>query len=259
MYDHLRRLITCAACLAAVNWLGLPAGGAEWGDLVGRFVFDGPIPVAKKITPDKDAQFCSKDGLFDESLVVSKDGGVANVIVYLRGSADEVPVHPDLAAKAPAEVKFDNKGCRFEPRVLPVWVGKQTALLHNSDPIGHNMNIQPFRNQGVNYLLPGDGGATDYKFEVEENLPVTVTCNIHSWMKGYLVARETPYVAVSDANGNFKIEKLPAGEWTFQTWHEKSGYLNTPEWGKRGRFTMTIKPGKNDLGTVKLPASLFEK
>jgi hypothetical protein len=63
-------------------------------------------------------------------------------------------------------------------------------------------------------------------------------------------------MCVSKPDGSFKIEKLPVGELEFQVWHERSGYVATPEWS-RGRFEMEIKPGANDLGTIKLDPALF--
>ena len=49
------------------------------------------------------------------------------------------------------------------------------------------------------------------------------------------------------------------GQWEFQAWHEKVGYLATPEWPK-GRFRFTVKPGSNDLGTIKIaPARLAKQ
>ena len=49
--------------------------------------------------------------------------------------------------------------------------------------------------------------------------------------------------------------------WTgreIQAWHERVGYLETPEWPK-GRFTVTIRPGSNDLGVIKLNPLLLVK
>ena len=48
------------------------------------------------------------------------------------------------------------------------------------------------------------------------------------------------------------------GQLEFQVWHERVGYLATPDWTK-GRFEMEIKPGVNDLGTIKVAASLLEE
>ncbi len=107
-------------------------------------------------------------------------------------------------------------------------------------------------------MLPANG-AVEYNSPRRPIVPTPVTCNIHPWMKGYVVAKDNPYMAVSKPDGTFEIKDLPGGELEFQAWHEKSGYLATPDWGKRGIFKYTIKEGDNDLGTIKLSPELFNK
>ena len=84
-------------------------------------------------------------------------------------------------------------------------------------------------------------------------------------MGGYVIVRKDPYAAVSDKDGKFEIKDLPAGkELEFVLWQEKPGYLKnaTFKGGKtdtRGRFKIKIKPGDNDLGDIKVNASMFKK
>jgi uncharacterized protein (DUF2141 family) len=42
-------------------------------------------------------------------------------------------------------------------------------------------------------------------------------------MQGWLVATPTPYVAVTDNSGNFKLTDVPPGTYTVEVWHEKLG------------------------------------
>jgi hypothetical protein len=88
---------------------------------------------------------------------------------------------------------------------------------------------------------------------------VPIACNYHPWESAYVLPLDHPYVAISTMDGTFRIPKLPVGQWEFQVWHEKVGYdLDTPIC-KKGRFRMTIRPGGNDLGTVKLAPTMFVK
>ena len=98
-----------------------------------------------------------------------------------------------------------------------------------------------------------------------ESTPIPAACNIHPWMRAYLVVTELPYVAVTNENGEFTIENLPSGEWTFQIWQEKAGYIQSAErdgktqkWEK-GRTTFAIHEGENDLGDIKVKPEAFEK
>ena len=84
----------------------------------------------------------------------------------------------------------------------------QPVDVKNSDPIGHNTNIS---GSSFNQLIPS-GDSTVFTPGRETGLPVSVTCNIHPWMKAYAVFREDGYVAVSSGDGTFEIPDLPAGE-----------------------------------------------
>jgi plastocyanin len=240
-------LITPASLLAA-----------EWGTLTGRFVYGGDAPAAAKLTIDKDVDVCSKFGLVNEDLVVGEGKGVANIVIFVRDK--DVDVHPDLKATEP--VVLDNLGCRFSPHVVFVQTG-QDLIIKNSDPVGHNSNVATLKNPASNTLIPA-GGETKVSFRSDEAVPAAVTCNIHPWMKGWVVVRDNPYAAVTGEDGSFTIENLPAGKLELQLWHEKAGYLDTivingkKESVKRGRMEVDIKAAGTDLGEMVLDASVFK-
>lgn len=248
-----RRFAILLVAFCAMTLAGT-ASRAQWGNLKGKFVYDGTAPTPTKLTVEKDVEVCGKHNLVAEDLVVGADGGLANVIVYLR--TRDAKEHPDYAQAGSSKVDFDNKNCRFEPHVLAIRTS-QTLVLKNSDPVAHNSNVQQLDGGGINPLIPPNGAA-EHKFFSEQPVPVTVSCNIHPWMKGYIMPRKSPYFAVSGKDGSFQIKNLPAGELEFVAWQEKSGYLAVPGW-ERGRFTVKIAEGDNDLGTIKCPASLFNK
>jgi hypothetical protein len=231
-----------------------------WGELTGKIVYDGTPPTPEPLVITADVPAFGNLGLVNESLLVDKETrGIANVVVFVR--TKDVKVHPDLEKAAGNEAKlvqFDNKGGRFVPHILPVWIGKQTLCLCNSDKVSHNSNLAPFGDQAINPLLP-PAGKVEHNFSLEQSVPVQVKCNIHPWMVGYILPRSNPYVAVTGNDGSFALGKLPAGtKLEFQVWHEKAGPVATPDW-PRGRFERTLQAGANDLGTIKLPPSLFEK
>jgi plastocyanin len=238
-----------------------PATAAEWASLKGRFVVDGDTPAPAAITADKDVEVCGKHKLVNEEVVVSEDGGLANVVIFVRSK--NVTVHPDVEDGSKAEsLVLDNKDCRFEPHVGFVQTD-QTLTIKNSDPIGHNSNIATMKNSPSNSLIPSDGSA-DITFSRDEAIPAAVTCNIHPWMKAYLVIRPNPYGAVSGKDGSFVIENLPVGEeLEFQLWHEKGGYLDEfkidgkKTQAKRGRIDFTVEAGNTDLGEIVIDAKVL--
>jgi hypothetical protein len=77
-------------------------------------------------------------------------------------------------------------------------------------------------------------------------------------MKGYVIVAEGPFAAASKEDGTFEITGLPAGKpIDFQVWQERGGHVKDVTIdGKKttwamGKFKMTLKPGVNDLGTIK--------
>ncbi|MCA9103125.1 MAG: hypothetical protein R3C10_23010 [Pirellulales bacterium] len=256
----IKSVVNVVLVVAALVTLSTPAL-AQWGDLTGKFVYDGKAPAPTKIDVTKDVEVCGKFPLVDESLLVGEDGGLANIVVYVRSR--NVKVHPDYDALKDEKAILDNNGCRFQPHVLPVWI-EQTMELHNSDPVPHNSNIAPLGDKAVNPLLP-PMGMLDHTFRRKQTYPVPVSCNIHPWMKGYVLPAENPYVAVTAEDGSFTLKNLPAGkELEFHAWHEKSGNVDptgagVPKGWSKGRFKLKIAEGANDLGTIKLAPKLFEK
>ncbi|MEO1993165.1 MAG: hypothetical protein ABGW78_14595 [Pirellulales bacterium] len=234
----------------------------EWGSLKGRFVFAGDVPPVVELTADKDVEVCGKHKLVNEELVVGNDKGIANIVIFIRDK--DVKVHPDIADGSKAgKVELDNKDCRFQPHVTFVQAG-QELVLKNSDTVGHNSNIATLKNPPSNSLIPA-GGDVSVTFKTGEAIPSQVTCNIHPWMKGWLVVRDNPYGAVTSPDGSFEIKNLPTGEVELQLWHEKAGYISEikvdgkSESVSRGRKKVEIVASGTDLGEMVIDASLFEK
>lgn len=251
------------AFVCALGWAAIGMA-QEWGSLKGQFLYDGEFAEPKKLTITKDQEECCKHNLVDESLSVAGEGsGLRNVVVFLVPAKDvKVPIHPELEATANAERKLDNLACRFEPRIVTLWT-KQTLVIGNSDPIGHNAMIDTVKNPPVNVTIPS-GGSLAKTFAAEERLPVPVSCSIHPWMRGWVLIRDNPYMAVTDNEGRFELRNVPVGKWEFVFWHERASYLTEvtidgklTQW-RRGRLEIAIDADGVDLGVVKVAAKHFQ-
>lgn len=247
--------LSLALIVLAVGEQNSASAADKWGTLKGQFVYDGDTPEPEKLKIDKDVEEFGSLNLVDESLVVGKDGGLGNVIIYLRTKPSAI--HPDYEGEKGKAIKFDNKGGKFVPHILTVWLDNSLDIT-NSDKVGHNSNVQPIGDTGTNPLIP-PGGSAMHKFRREQKLPVEVKCNIHGWMRGYVLPRGNPYMAVSAEDGTFEIKNMPVGEQEFQVWHERRGYLSPKSDWKKGVFKMKIEEGDNDLGVIKVDPKLVEK
>jgi hypothetical protein len=222
--------------------------GTGWATLRGQFIYDGTPPQMKPYEVSKEENICAPGGRapLKEVLVVDQQSrGIQNVAIYLREASR---VHESAQPKTESVV-FDQKVCLFLTHVMAVSVG-QPIQIKNSDPTGHNTKIDGRANT-FNQTIPS-GGAFPYTAQREEASPAPVSCNIHPWMKAYLLPRKNGYVAVTDAQGRFEIANLPAGEpIELQVWHESGaapglGLVGTPDvadvkWSARGRVSLTLQ------------------
>ena len=260
----MKRVVAALTILTLVLIAHQDSSAQEWGNLKGKVVFEGTAPQMSALRVDKDTEVCGAKKLFDESVVVGEGNGLANVAVYmyLKRGADAPPIHESYAETASSEVTLDNIDCRFEPHVTLLRTS-QTLVIGNKDPVGHNTKIDFVKNAAINPIVAADSELKQ-NFSEAESRPVPVSCNIHSWMKGYLLVKDHPYFAVTGEDGSFEIANVPAGKWTFQFWHEKGKYLDEvkvdgadAKW-KKGRVEVEIKAGDNDMGTISVADSKFK-
>jgi hypothetical protein len=66
---------------------------------------------------------------------------------------------------------------------------------------------------------------------------VKVTCDVHSWMLGWVAVMPHPFFGVTDASGVTKIENVPAGKHTLEVWHETLGKQTADVEVKAGQTT----------------------
>jgi plastocyanin len=251
--------VVWAACALLFAMGGTLPAAESRGTLQGRFVYDGDPPNRKKINVTKDQEVCGALGLRDEQLVISEDGGIKDVVLWVR--TKDVP-EPEGATKG-ATIELDNKGCRFAPHVVTMRPG-DTLRVKNSDPSAHNTQISFAKNSAFNENI-ATGGSKDLKPTKDERKLVDISCSIHPWMKSWVLVKDTPYTAVTDANGNFEIKDLPVGmELEFEVVHPKSGSIGEVSKGdkkekwKRGRFKTKIAAGTNDLGDLLVSPKEFK-
>ncbi|HEX2473280.1 MAG TPA: hypothetical protein VHK01_00960 [Lacipirellulaceae bacterium] len=249
-----------AIVLSLLGLLTNASTAAEWGSVKGRFVVDGAPPKLEPLQITKDVEYCTGKKPVNETVVVGKDGGLANVVVFIRLPRNgKVAVHPDYEAKLSEPAVLDNNGCSFKPHITLVRVG-QPFIIKNSDPVGHNTKASLVNNGQFNVTIAA-GMETKTPLNRAETIPLPVNCNIHPWMQAHVLVQDHPYMAATGDDGSFEIANVPAGKHEFQLWHEAAGYLKNVKYkggaaDRRGRAGLTIAAGHTlDLGDIKVPAS----
>lgn len=227
------------------------ASAAGPGSFSGRVVLSGAAPslplLIAKGADVKDKEVCAAIDIPDERLVLSADGGVANVFVYLA----KAPKGGAAVEASEEAVIFDQKNCRFLPHALIVPTGRTVKVL-SDDPIAHNTHTYPSKNDSVNSgVAPNDReGKLSFSYRRSEAAPLAVSCDYHGWMKAWHLPVDHPYAAVTDENGNFSIPNLPAGKHSFVVWHEsvQGNFVQR-------KLSVTVNPGETTEMKIDLPVA----
>jgi plastocyanin len=184
----------------------------DGGSISGTVKYKGTAPAPKKLEVSKDKEVCGKTPKVDQSLVVN-NGNLANAVVTIT----DIKSGKKIDAK---KVTLDQKGCEYQPHVLAFPAGSTVEIL-NPDGILHNVHSYSKVNSPFNIAQPKFKKTLEQKIDKPE--AIEVKCDVHGWMQGWLVATESPYVAVTDNSGNFKLTDVPPGSYTVEVWHEKLG------------------------------------
>ena len=77
-------------------------------------------PRLPPLVVDKD-QFCIDNKPTNDKVVIGKDNGLVNAVVYIfRRRGGKMEIHPDYAEALKKPVVLDNNGCSFHPHVVAV-------------------------------------------------------------------------------------------------------------------------------------------
>jgi hypothetical protein len=186
--------------------------------IMGTITLDGKPPRRKVI--DNAADFvCMKtrSRLLADDVIV-KDGKLANVFIYVKGGSLE-----SYSFETPSTgVVLEHKGCRYVPHVLGIQT-RQALTIINRDQTTHDINVSNARNNPSWHFVrrPGDPPIVR-KFDNPETF-IPLKCNQHPWERAWVGVFSHPFFAISDSDGNYKIEGLPPGDYTVVAWHEKFG------------------------------------
>lgn len=147
----------------------------------------------------------------------SADGGLENAFVYVQGSFPQ-------AKGGSGNVTLEQQGCMYHPDIVSAQVG-QTLSIKNDDSTLHNVHaVDPSKKYDFDQAQPTAGMVLNVPLKAEEVM-LHVKCNVHPWMSGYIGIISSPYSAVSDESGKFKITNVPAGKQTITVWHQMYGPL----------------------------------
>ncbi|HWQ69854.1 MAG TPA: carboxypeptidase regulatory-like domain-containing protein [Patescibacteria group bacterium] len=205
-----------ASCFLGIAAQALAYEGGEvkdGGTITGTIKFAGTPPARKELQVTKDKEVCGKKQHLSWDLIVGPNKGIENAVVTLL---DMKKGEKWTIAKA----TVDQNGCVYTPHVLVVPAGGELDIL-NSDGILHNIHTYSKANSSINKAQPKFKKVLTEKFAKPEI--VKVTCDAHSWMLGWFVVSDHPYVAVTNDKGEFTLSNVPPGNYKLEVWQETLG------------------------------------
>ncbi len=219
--NRLAVVVLVACCAVAVP---------SWGETIKGTVRYAGAPVeSKKLPVTIDQYVCGKEK-DAEDLVLSATNGIRNAVVSLQ----HLP--PGVKWESTAtSVTMDQKQCAFVPRVVVVPVGGTVEFL-NSDRLLHNVKSASKENPSFNRAQP-HARKISFKFTKPEIL--RIDCDLHSWMRGWVVVAEHPFYAITNEQGEFVLDNVPPGKYTLEVWQETLGTV-TQELVVRSKGTSTV-------------------
>lgn len=144
--------------------------------------------------------------------IVTKGGVLSTqpplAVVYLDGS------FPQPASLPPKQVT--QKDLTFIPALLPVRVGTKVEFPSLDDTYHNIFSYSPAKRFDLGRYRPDERPVPSQVFD-KPGL-VTLRCDIHEHMRGLILVLNTPYFVMTDMDGHFRLDGLPAGHYTLKAW-----------------------------------------
>jgi len=184
-----------AAALAAA--LAIPAAAGAQASVEGRIALPKAphAPVMNK-----------RYGIVTAGGVLSPYPPVA--VIYLEGA------FPRPAAAPRAQMV--QKDLSFQPNLLPVQVGTRVEFPNLDDTYHNIFSFSPAKRFDLGRYRSDERPIPSEVFDVPGL--VTLRCDIHEHMRALILVLDTPYFVLSDPQGAYRLQGLPAGRFTLKVW-----------------------------------------
>lgn len=163
-------------------------------------------------------------------LLTGRGNGVRFAVVWIEG------ITRGKKSRPPGIATLRQSKCEYVPHVLLMGPADELEIV-NEDPILHNVHSYDVNNRlrsVFNIAQPVRGYHTRVReTDLADIHSLMTTCDAgHPWMSAYVIRASNPYCAVTDADGNFRLDEIPPGTYTLKMWHE--GVVARPSGGAAG-------------------------
>ena len=137
---------------------------------------------------------------------------IEDAAVFLRPIQGQKPTK-----RTPLPASIAQHDREFVPHVTVVQSGASVSF-PNQDPVQHHVYSFSKAKKFEIKLYAGDGPEP---IVFDQPGVVTMGCNVHDWMLGYVLVVDTPWFGKSDAKGLVQIDAVEDGEYEAGIWHPR--------------------------------------
>ncbi len=171
--------------------------------------------------------------------VEAASNGLRDAVIYLDAPATVASdAQVDLPGDGNGEFPvIDQRYLRFVPHIVAVRSGEHVAFT-NADPENHNVRAQAENPRNRFNILTAGGNDYERPFQPEPNgQPIRLSCDIHQWMSAWIYIFEHPYFDLSDVQGRFRLDTIPAGTYKM--------VVRQPDGGLRAEGRVHVEAGES--------------
>lgn len=208
------------------------------GSVRGTIELKGKAPEREVLRRDSDP-VCAAVEKKSDALIVTK-GKVAGVLVRIKNGS----FGARFSSPPGTPAVITQHECTYEPRVTGI-VARQRVVIKNADATYHNVRATSDGNHVFNLSQAANTPDLVRDDFATVGAVVSLRCDVHPWMNGYVVAQDHPFFAVTGEDGKFELKNVPVGSYELETWHPILG-----------ASTLKVKVTKNKATAAKVKLAL---
>ncbi len=213
---------------------------ANGGSIKGKVTYEGALPVGalqqRPVVVNR-----NKCGYRPRPLlwVNVKDGALRGTFVFI----DKIEEGKKWLQPEGGNYLIDQKDCYFLPRFQVVRAGSTLTVKNSDYGVAHNINTRELIGMEKKRIAGMEEkriarrtmfnigqlhlGEIEVQVRPRRSPFVVFTCEIHSFMVGFLMATKHPYAVLVKEDGSYAIDDVPPGKYTVKAWHPRLGLKKT--------------------------------
>jgi len=156
--------------------------------------------------------------------VLDQDGVPVPEVAIVARQLD----HTDPAAapvNTPLTAVMNQHELAFNPHLLIVMTGTRIEFPNNDEVRHHVYSFSPVKRFDFSIAA----GSVHEVLEFDTPGVVTLGCNIHDDMLGYILVVDSPYFDKTDASGTVSFDELAPGRYSLEIWTPRISSKHLPE------------------------------